>query len=122
MKPRNIPEPGEDLTAPLDLQAEAHTAGPIPDGEIPPVTAPATDAPPDLIEPVRNQRRYEPHETPDASGQDRVRRTGTDGDALPVIVVGTNTEQRLDRSLVSLQRETVFDPAQDNAGPQADQT
>jgi hypothetical protein len=55
--------------------------------------------------------------------RDVLRRTGTDGDALrPVRIDDQLPEYRLDKNAQELQRETTFDPAQDNAGPQSDKS
>lgn len=55
---------------------------------------------------------------PEGDGQNAIRRTSTDRDALPVVrLTGDMPERRLDHSADDFPRETLFDPAQDDTGP-----
>lgn len=100
------------------MLAEA-TTGPIPDGEMPgtdpssdhrrltlelcPVTVSGTDDLPNVGEPSA------------------IRRTSTDNDPQLVVEGSTeSTEQRSDHTL-DARRESLFDPSQDDTGPQSDQ-
>jgi hypothetical protein len=59
----------------------------------------------------------------DSHRRDVLRRTGTEKDAIrPVRPADDLPENRLDQSAHDWQRETRFDPAQDNAGPQSDKS
>ncbi len=112
-----FPGPGEHA-GPDHIEAEAHS-GPVPDGEMP------------GIDPDRDQRRRTlelsavqvPDEGREVRQQSALRRTGTENDDLPRIHPrSAATEQRQDRSVTDGQREDTFDPAQDNAGPQSEQS
>lgn len=113
----NVPGPGEQ-EAPEHIHAETH-ANPIPDGALP------------GVDPRQDQRRRsqdlpavdlrEAHEPVESEVQRVLRRTSTDLDRLSAARAGVDTEDRVDHTLQDALRETVFDPAQDDAGPQSDQ-
>lgn len=109
--------PGEQ-TDPDTSPGEAHNA-PTPDGHLP---RGCSDSDP----------RAQAHETTlvaqrkDQDSRDSAecapkRRTGTDRDGYETVTPFDHAlEQRRDHSAGDLLRETVFDPAQDNTGPQSD--
>ena len=87
---------------------------PIADGDLPHTTAErASSTPaPSTPQPVGDQR--------EGAENDPRQRIGTERGAFATTTpFDYATEQRRDRSAGDL-RETVFDPAQDNAGPQSD--
>ncbi len=113
----NLPGPGEENEA--HIQGEAPDR-PMPHGELPVTSSDHTDFERRTQE-MKPISRIEPDV--DMHRRDVLRRTGTDIDALrPVRLQSDLPEQRLDQSAHDLQRETRFDPAQDNAGPQSDKS
>ncbi|HVO70258.1 MAG TPA: hypothetical protein VMT24_09440 [Aggregatilineaceae bacterium] len=116
-KQPDIPGPGEPV-GPDNLQAEA-VHGPIPDGEVL-HPDPLWDRFRRTLE-LRPARWDETGDSPDKDWHSEIRRTGTDRDALQAVGAADDApELRLDHSADDLQRETTFDPAQDNSGPQSD--
>ena len=112
-----VPGPGE-LVGPDNIDAEAQT-GPIPDGEI-------LD-----IDPVLDHRRstlelpqvvLTEAESAFETREREIRRTGTDRDDLRAIRARLDTEERLDHTASNDEREVTLDPAQDESGPQSDQS
>ncbi len=108
--------PGEHV-GPCNLQGEA-ASGPSPDGEIPgnEMSREARAFPAKL--PVRDASMI----VGDAADpQVALPRTGTDLEAVAMERGEPGApEDRLDQSVEQVPRETVFDPAQDDAGPQPD--
>lgn len=110
------PAPGEQ-TDPAARPGESHNVT-IPDGD-------TRHAYPEDDQGVVTQNRASavPHDHEDARDSAEsmtIRRTSTDRDGIAAVPRFTHaTEQRRDHSAGDT-RETVFDPAQDNAGPQSD--
>ena len=107
------PDPGE--------QKETHIQGEAPERHTPQGEQPsnASIEPRTLDMPPVNQTDVDA----DNHRRDVLRRTGTDLDAMrPVSASDDLPEHRLDQSAHDLHRETRFDPAQDNAGPQSDKS
>jgi hypothetical protein len=106
-------------------QHDAHVQGealdrPIPHGDQPVMERDHTGAEHQAVE-LPSVDRVDSEA--DVHRRDVLRRTGTDGDELrPVRLDDQLPEHRLDGSAQDLQRETTFDPAQDNAGPQSDKS
>lgn len=109
--------PGEDAT-PDGVEAEAHV-GPIPEGEMP---GHAPDRRRQTLE-LHAVDPCEADDCPEAGEHRLIYRTGTDRDGIEPVKAasGETTETRQDHSAVDTQREAVFDPAQDDTGPQSDQ-
>lgn len=114
----NRPEPGEHRHEDqLHGEEVEHL---IASGELPPATVP------DRLQPDRLQTMELPQVSLSDGVEDHtphrddMRRTGTERDGMRPVQVGGETEDRLDHTAHDLQRETRFDPAQDNAGPQSD--
>ncbi|MBN1566100.1 MAG: hypothetical protein JXA10_19835 [Anaerolineae bacterium] len=121
--PTNLPGPGEHNTPPTSGEASDRVT---PQGDLAAFSAECRDC--EHIE--RHERRA--LEMPAVSHPDSeanlhrrsvLRRTGTDHDAIHAVRTSDDLpEHRLDQSAHDLQRETRFDPAQDNVGPQSDKS
>lgn len=110
-KQLEMPGPGE-RAEPAHLQPEA-TCGPIPDGEL---TWTAYRA---IATPGASAGHAE--DAPSSDRRAALQRTGTDCDAPPTFRgYDPMSEQRVDRSADDLQRESAFDPAQDDVSPQSE--
>ncbi len=112
----DLPGPGEQVDP--NVKSGEAPGDPIPDGDMPRVQT-ARDA-------CRQTQDLIPVALPafdaarDGTDGARKRRTGTDRDAYAVIPPSTHATERQRDHSPGDQRETVFDPAQDNPGPQSD--
>lgn len=106
----DVPGPGEQ-NGPVNLQEEA-TRVPAPDGDY--------RSAPEFCPPARTRDVDAQHQETQPAF-DSSEGTAVPGDApLPPAVSPDAHEQRLDRSAGDLDRETVFDPAQDLSIPPSD--
>lgn len=112
---RDRPSPGEqadphstlgEFPAPLQDSGEAIET---PGRDAPAQPHPARPAAPDDSEYAR-----------DSVDRDRKRRTSTERDGFPVVKLDDPDAERQRDHSPGGQRETAFDPAQDNAGPLSD--
>lgn len=112
----DLPGPGEQVN-PNAESGETHS-NPIPDGDLPRVCAVHT--PRTQTQELSPVALHASEDVRDGTDRTRQHRTSTDSDVYEVMTPSTYpTEQQRDRSAGD-QRETVFDPAQDNAGPHSD--
>lgn len=110
------PAPGEQAD-PAARPGEPHNVT-IPDGDMRHVYSEDDQ---DVV--IQNRAFGAPHgheDARDSAESMTIRRTSTDRDGIAAVTRVTHaTEQQRDHSAGDT-RETVFDPAQDNAGPQSD--